>query len=80
MLHAEDPIKSELDTEAKHLRDTVRQLVLMKETGPKSAAWHRARVQMIWRLHRQLERSAVPQQSHTAPSPAIVPNTEPEAV
>lgn len=44
------------DTEAKRLQDTVRQLVLMKETGPKSAAWHRARVQMIWRLHRRLER------------------------
>ncbi|HEY0733634.1 MAG TPA: hypothetical protein VGD69_01910 [Herpetosiphonaceae bacterium] len=46
------------DTEAKRLQDTVRQLVLMKETGPKSAAWHRARVQMIWRLHRRLERRA----------------------
>lgn len=43
------------DTEAKRLQDTVRQLVLMKETGPKSAAWHRARVQMIWRLHRKLD-------------------------
>lgn len=80
MLHAEDPVKSELDTEAKHLRDTVRQLVLMKETGPKSAAWHRARVQMIWRLHRQLERSSLPQPEHTSPPPPIVPNDDPEAV
>jgi hypothetical protein len=37
------------------LRASVRQLVLLKETGPKSAAWHRARVRTIWRLHRALE-------------------------
>ncbi len=37
------------------LRGQIRKLVLMKETGPKSAAWHRARVQAIWRLHRQAE-------------------------
>ncbi len=50
----EDHNVSGLDIEAKYLEKTVRQLVLMKETGPKSAAWHRARVQMIWRLHRKL--------------------------
>lgn len=37
------------------LRDRIRKLVLMKETGPKSAAWHRARVQTIWRLQRKAE-------------------------
>ena len=58
MSHDEDRDPPALDTEAKRLQDTVRQLVLMKETGPKSAAWHRARVQMIWRLHRQLDRHA----------------------
>ena len=36
-----------------HLRSQIRKLVLMRETGPKSAAWHRARVQTIWRLQRQ---------------------------
>lgn len=61
MSHDEDRDPPALDTEARRLQDTVRQLVLMKETGPKSAAWHRARVQMIWRLHRRLER-------HTAAS------------
>lgn len=53
----------EPDTEAKRLQDTVRQLVLMKETGPKSAAWHRARVQMIWRLHHRLERRVASDES-----------------
>ncbi len=37
-----------------YIRDQIRKLVLMKETGPKSAAWHRARVGTIWRLHQQL--------------------------
>lgn len=41
--------------EAERLREQIRKLVLMKETGPKRAAWHRARVQTIWRLQRQLE-------------------------
>jgi uncharacterized coiled-coil DUF342 family protein len=41
-------------SDIERLRSQIRQLVLMKETGPKSAAWHRARVQTIWRLHRQL--------------------------
>jgi hypothetical protein len=29
-------------------------LILMKETGPKSAAWHRARVRTLWRLQQQI--------------------------
>lgn len=43
------------DAEAQRLQDAVRRLVLMKETGPKSAAWHCARVRTIWRLQRALE-------------------------
>lgn len=50
-----NPDGSALDAEAKRKADTVRRLVLMKETGPKSAAWHRARVRTIWRLQRELE-------------------------
>ena len=76
MLHAEDPGRSELDTEADQLRDTVRRLVLMKETGPKSAAWHRARVQMIWRLHRKLEQSSPAGPGATSVLPAIVPASD----
>jgi hypothetical protein len=41
------------------LRDQIRKLVLMKETGPKSAAWHRARVDTIWRLHQQLSQTEI---------------------
>jgi hypothetical protein len=36
--------------------ERTRQLILMRETGPKSRAWHAARVRMIWRLHDELER------------------------
>jgi hypothetical protein len=45
---------------AQRLRAQIRKLVLMKETGPKSAAWHRARVGTIWRLHRQLDQPEQP--------------------
>lgn len=38
-----------------HLRKLLQQAVLLRETGPKSAAWHRARKQTIWRLHALLE-------------------------
>jgi len=36
------------------LREALHRVVLLRETGPKSAAWHRARVQTIWRLHTML--------------------------
>ncbi len=39
---------------AEHLRRQLRQLILLRETGPKSAAWHAARARMIWRLHDEL--------------------------
>jgi hypothetical protein len=38
-----------------NLKLALRRVVLLRETGPKSAAWHRARVQTIWRLHQLLE-------------------------
>ena len=37
-----------------HLDAQIQALILMKETGPKSAAWHRARVRMLWRLQHQV--------------------------
>lgn len=37
------------------LNAALRRVVLLRETGPKSAAWHRARVQTIWRLHSLLD-------------------------
>lgn len=46
------------------INDTLRRVVLLRETGPKSSAWHRARVKTIWRLHAMLE-----QQHTTIPEP-----------
>lgn len=40
---------------AAQLNSSLRRVVLLKETGPKSAAWHRARVRTIWRLHRLID-------------------------
>lgn len=36
------------------LQSYAQALILMKETGPKSAAWHRARVSTLWRLQQQI--------------------------
>ena len=36
------------------LRARLRQLILMRETGPKRAAWHAARARLIWRLHEEM--------------------------
>jgi len=46
------------DSRRGRLTQSLRTVVLLRETGPKSAAWHRARAQTIWRLHRMLERQA----------------------
>jgi len=40
------------------LRSRLRQLILMRETGPKRAAWHEARARLIWRLHAELQHEA----------------------
>lgn len=42
---------------AERLRARVRQLILMRETGPKSRVWHAARLQLIWRLHDELRQA-----------------------
>jgi hypothetical protein len=52
--------ENESSTVHQRLRAQIRKLVLMKETGPKSAAWHRARVDAIWRLHQQLSQTETP--------------------
>jgi hypothetical protein len=51
---------------AEQLRRQIRQLILLRETGPKSAAWHAARSRLIWRLQDEVrqvdqERPAVAQ-------------------
>ena len=40
------------------LRARLRQLILMRETGPKRAAWHAARARLIWRLHAEIQQAA----------------------
>jgi hypothetical protein len=50
----------------------VRKLILLRETGPKSAAWHRARMQLIWRLHRQIDQEA--QAAAMPPATDLPPN------
>jgi hypothetical protein len=56
---------------AASLNGALRRVVLLKETGPKSAAWHRARVRTIWRLHRLIDqagpRGVEPAQGDEAP-------------
>ena len=39
------------------LRAQLRQLILMRETGPKRAAWHAARARLIWRLHAEIQQA-----------------------
>lgn len=50
----DDP--QEPKTPRQRLTNALRRVVLLRETGPKSAAWHRARAQTIWRLHHAIER------------------------
>lgn len=46
----EEPISDQ-----ERLRARLRQLILMRETGPKRAAWQAARAQLIWRLHAEIQ-------------------------
>lgn len=39
------------------LTGALRRVILLRETGPKSAAWHRARMQTIWRLHHLIDQA-----------------------
>lgn len=54
------------------LRGSLRRVVLLRETGPKSAAWHRARVRTIWRLHQLIagEHPPPPQDDPSASDPS----------
>jgi hypothetical protein len=40
------------------LRLRLRQLILLRETGPKNPAWHTARMNLIWRTHDELVRAS----------------------
>ena len=53
----DDQHSDEQNDQKERLRARVRQLILMRETGPKSAAWHAARARLIWRLHDEIARA-----------------------
>jgi hypothetical protein len=67
----------ELSSRRQDLHARLRQLILMRETGPKRAAWHAARARMIWRLHdelrsaEELESIVDHQESTDPPSPPL---------
>ncbi len=42
-------------TPMERITRSLRTVVLLRETGPKSAAWQRARQQTIWHLHALLD-------------------------
>ena len=50
--------EEEPSSNQERLRVRLRQLILMRETGPKRAAWHAARARLIWRLHAEIQREA----------------------
>ncbi len=43
-----------IDQRANAIRIALQRIVLLRETGPKSAAWQRARIKTMWRLQQQL--------------------------
>lgn len=67
MLHDENRAMPAQDTEAEYIAEAVHRLILMRETGPKSAAWHRVRTQTLWRLQRALENAQARHRGSTTP-------------
>ena len=53
VMSEEEPISNQ-----ERLQARLRQLILMRETGPKRAAWHAARARLIWRLHAEIQQEA----------------------
>ncbi len=58
-------------TPKERITHALRQVVLLRETGPKSAAWQRARQQTIWHLHALLD--AYQQQDDSSQTPPPPP-------
>lgn len=70
------------DAHTQHLRRQLQQLILLRETGPKSATWHQARTRMIWRLHDEIQHedtAAIGVVSEAAITPDPLGATESEA-
>jgi len=51
-----------IDRQANAIRIALQRIVLLRETGPKSAAWQRARIKTMWRLRQQLLADTTPRQ------------------
>jgi hypothetical protein len=60
MTQPQDEMTQPQDERKRRITERTRQLILMRETGPKRAAWHVARMRMIWRLHDDLRRIEEP--------------------
>ncbi len=50
--------------QANAIRLALQRIVLLRETGPKSAAWQRARIKTMWRLQQQLTGDTKPHQAN----------------
>lgn len=50
-----EPDEPPVDPLREQRRLRLRQLILMRETGPKRPSWHEARMRLIWRLHEQID-------------------------
>lgn len=57
--------ESRRDSRREALTTRLRQLILMRETGPKRPAWHRARARLIWRIHEQLAAEPPSEEEHS---------------
>jgi hypothetical protein len=49
--------ESESGDRLRRLQTQIRQLILLRETGPKSARWHAERARLIWRLQEEVKRA-----------------------
>lgn len=70
MMHQSEETEPTVTT---RLRESLRRVVLLRETGPKNAAWHRARVETIWRLHTLLAAQRAGEQSAALETNSSVP-------
>ena len=59
----------EMRSRSQELHARLRQLILMRETGPKRAAWHAARARLIWRLHDELRQAEELEARTATPEP-----------
>jgi hypothetical protein len=59
-------LRAKLNPRIRRINDSLHDLILLRETGPKSAVWHDARVRTIWRMHALLDRALQEESSSIA--------------